>query len=71
MTSNRSNYIIQFINFGKNREANAHVDYAVQVVAKGHEFREGDNVVFNVNNLGGLQAQNLQSKIAELTTRSF
>ena len=71
MTSVIIQTTLSFINFGKNREANAHVDYAVQVVAKGHEFREGDNVVFNVNNLGGLQAQNLQSKIAELTTRSF
>ena len=50
MTSIIPKSTLSFINFGKNREANAHVDYAV-VVAKGHEFREGDNVVFNVNNL--------------------
>ena len=53
MTSIIPKSTLSFINFGKNREANANVDYAVQVVAKGHEFREGDNVVFNVNNLGG------------------
>ena len=53
MTSLISKDTLSFVNFGKNRFANANIDYSVQVFARGHEFRERENLVFNVDNLGG------------------
>lgn len=43
---------LSFINFGKNRYGNADIDYDVQIVADRHGFKVGDEIVFNVDNLG-------------------
>jgi len=53
MTTLVSKSTLSFVNFGKNRYANIEPDYNVQIVAKGHEFRTNDKVVFDADNLGG------------------
>ena len=52
MTETVTKANLTFINFGNTKTGNTSVDYTVQIVAPGHPFSVGSNVVFNVDNIG-------------------